>query len=197
MLNLKRYFFTGLIVVIPLFLTVWLIIFVFRFFDGILGGFINAILEKTLGYSVPGLGLVASLLVILFIGFISSRIIGKKMFVKIEKWFINLPFIKNIYPGFKEIVHIFLLEKEHKFKKVVLVEYPSKGLWALGFVTNEEVKKVTGSFEKEMVAVFVSTTPGPFSGYVIFVAKDELKYPDISVKDAIKVLISGGVLKID
>lgn len=197
MLNLKRYFFTGLIVVIPLFLTAWLIIFIFRFFDGILGGLINDILKNTIGYYVPGLGLAATLLIILLIGFIASQIVGKKLFIKIEKWFVNLPFIRNVYPGFKEIVHIFLLEKEHKFKKVVLVEYPSPGLWALGFITNEEVKKVTGSFEKEMAAVFVSTTPGPFSGYVVFVAKDKLRYPDISVKDAIKVLISGGVLKID
>ncbi len=197
MLNFKHYFFTGLIVIIPLFLTTWLIIFVFRFFDGILGGFANAILQKTLGYYVPGLGLVVSLLVILVVGFISSRIIGKKMFIKIEKWFSNLPFIKNVYPGFKEIVNLFLLEKEHKFKKVVLVEYPSQGLWTLGFITNEDVKKVTGSFEKEMVAVFISTTPGPLSGYVVFVAKDELRYPEMTVKDAVKVIISGGVLKID
>ncbi len=197
MLNLKRYFFTGLIIIIPLFLTAWLAIFIFRFFDGILGGFVNDILKDVFGRYVPGLGLIADLLIILLVGFIASRIVGKKMFIKIEQWFINLPFIKNVYPGFKEIVHIFLLEKEHKFKKVVLVEYPSKGLWTLGFITNEEVKKVTGSFEKEMVAVFVSTTPGPFSGYVVFVAKDELRYPDIAVKDAIKILISGGVLKLD
>lgn len=197
MLNLKRYFFTGLIVIIPLFLTAWLIIFVFRFFDGILGGFVNAILKKTIGYYVPGLGLVVSVLIILAVGFISSQLIGKKIFIIIEKWFANLPFIKNIYPGFKEIVNLFLLEKEHKFKKVVLAEYPSKGLWTLGFITNEEVKKVTGSFAKEMVAVFVPTTPGPLSGYVVFVAKDELRYPEMTVKDAVKVIISGGVLKID
>jgi uncharacterized membrane protein len=95
----------------------------------------------------------------------------------------------------KQIIRFILTQQEFGFKKVVLVEYPSKGIWSVGFLTNEGVKKVSDAAGAEMVAVFVPSSPGPLTGYVIFVAKESLKFPDLSVSEALKIIISGGVVK--
>ncbi|MFA5156860.1 MAG: DUF502 domain-containing protein [Candidatus Omnitrophota bacterium] len=192
---LKRHFITGLIVIIPLFLTVYLFIFIFKFFDGILGGFINSFIKDKLGFYIPGLGLILSVFIILFTGIIASRLIGKKIFAIFEKWYAGLPLIKNIYPAFKQLVVFLLAQKETGFKRVVLVEYPSKGIWSVGFLTNEGMEKINNACGRDMVGVFLILSPGPFSGYVVFVPREELKFPDISVSDALKIIISGGVIK--
>jgi uncharacterized membrane protein len=197
MKSLKQYFITGLIVIIPVFLTVYVLVFIFQFFDGILGRFINNYIKQKLGFFIPGLGLILSLCIVFLVGFMAKRIFGKeKIFLNFEKWFSELPVIKNIYPAFKQLVLFVLAQKEFGFKKVVLVEYPSKGIWSVGFLTNEPFQKINNEFKREMVPVFVPSSPGPLTGYVLFVPKEELKFPDISVSDALKIIISGGVLAI-
>jgi uncharacterized membrane protein len=120
---------------------------------------------------------------------------GKKVFPRLEKWFSGLPLINKIYPAMKQIVLFVLAQKEFGFKKVVLVEYPSKGIWSLAFLTNEGFKKMSVALNKEMVAVFVPSTPSPFTGYVIFLPKEEVKFLDIPITDALKIIMSGGVFK--
>ncbi|MBI4982580.1 MAG: DUF502 domain-containing protein [Candidatus Omnitrophica bacterium] len=195
MQSLKRYFITGLAVVVPIFLTIYVLVVVFQMVDGILGRFLNVYLKETLGFYIPGLGLLLFLLVILFIGFMATRFIGKKIYPQIEKWFASLPLVNKIYPTLKQIIQFIMAQKEFGFKKVVLVEYPSKGIWSLGFLTNENFQQITSACGKEMAAVFLSTTPGPFSGYVVFFPKEEIKFLDISITDALKIIISGGVFK--
>lgn len=191
--KLKRYFITGLVSVIPIFLTVYVLVIAFRFVDGILGRFLNIYLKQILGFYMPGLGILIFLIVITLTGFLASRFIGKRIFQRIERWFSGLPLIKNIYPTFKQIILFILAQREFGFKKVVLAEYPSKGIWSLGFLTNEKFEKVNQITGKEMVGVFIPSTPGPLTGYLIFVPKEELKFPDISITDALKLIISGGV----
>jgi uncharacterized membrane protein len=193
--TLKRYFITGLIAIIPLFLTVYLFIFIFQFFDGIIGGFLNNYIKEEFGFYVPGLGLAVSVLIILLAGFTTSKFIGREIFLLLEKWYASLPLIKSIYPAFKQLITFLLSQKEGGFKKAVLVEYPSKGIWSVGFLTNEGLEKINSAVGGDMVAVFLILSPGPFSGYVVFVAREELKFPDISVSDALKIVISGGVIK--
>jgi uncharacterized membrane protein len=192
---IKRHFITGLVVIIPLFLTVYLFVVIFKFFDGLLGGFLNNYLKAEFGFYIPGLGLFLSLLIILLTGVLTSRLIGRKVFAVFESWYAGLPLIKTIYPAFKQLAKFLLSQKETGFKKVVLIEYPSKGIWSLGFITNESLPKIDEAVNKELVAVFIIFSPGPFSGFVVFVPKDELKFPDIPVSDALKILISGGVIK--
>ncbi|MDD5661421.1 MAG: DUF502 domain-containing protein [Candidatus Omnitrophica bacterium] len=196
MLNrLKRYFVTGLVAVVPVFLTIYILGVLFRFTDNILGRFLNVYLKNSLGFYIPGLGIVIFLLVILLTGFLANRYIGKKVFHLIDKWFSGLPLIRNIYPAFKQVISFILAQKEFGFKKVVLVEYPSKGIFSLGFLTNEEFSKISLITNREMVSVFMPTSPGPFTGVVIFVAKEDLRFPEISISDAFKIIISGGVFK--
>lgn len=193
--KLKKYFMTGLIVLIPFFLTIYLFWVVFLFVDGILGNFLNTYIKSKLGFYLPGLGLILFVLLIIFSGFFASRFIGKKLLIILENWFAGLPLIKKIYPTVKQIILFILAQKEFGFKKVVLAEYPSKGIWSLGFLTNEGFKGLECLGAKEIVAVFVPSSPGPLTGYVIFVPKEEVKFVDMSVSDALKIIISGGVFK--
>lgn len=194
--RLKRYFMAGLVVVVPIFLTVWVLVFIFRFADSILGRFLNIHLKKVLGFYIPGLGFIISIIFILFIGFLATRFIGKRIFLGLERWFSGLPLINKIYPTLKQIVLFILAQKEtFGFKKVVLVEYPSKGIWSIGFLTNEQFLAINQISNKQMVSVFIPTTPGPFSGFVIFLPKEEVRLLDISISDALKIIISGGVFK--
>ena len=192
---MKRYLITGLIVVVPVLITIYVLFVAFRFLDGILGRFINEYFRETVGFYIPGIGLIVLFLAVVTVGFLVSRFLNKRLVRGIEKWFANLPFIDRIYPLVKQIVLFILAEKEFVFKKVVLVEYPSKGLWSLGFLTNEEFSKVNAATSKSLVSVFISSTPGPLSGYVVFVPKEDLKFVDMSVSDALRIIISGGVVK--
>jgi uncharacterized membrane protein len=195
MSRLKRFFVTGLIVVAPVYATVYVLIVLFRLVDNILGVYLNTYLQKLWGFYIPGLGFFIFIFIIISIGFLATRLIGFKIFPRLEKRFSSLPLIKNIYPALKQLILFVLEQKEFGFKKVVLIEYPSKGIWSVGFLTNEQYQKINQIFDKEMVSVFVPNSPGPFTGYVIFVPKEELKFLDISVIDACKIIISGGVFK--
>lgn len=195
MKRLKQYLITGFVVVIPIFLTIYVLIVAFQFVDGILGRFLNVYFKNSLGFYIPGLGFFLFFLIIILVGFLATRFIGHKIFPSLEKWFSGLPLINKVYPTLKQIVLFVLAQKELGFKKVVLVEYPSKGIWSLGFLTNDQFKKMGEVSNKEMVAVFVPSTPGPLTGYVFFVPKEDLRFVDISISDALKIIISGGVFK--
>jgi uncharacterized membrane protein len=193
--KLKRYMITGVIVLMPTFVTVFILVAVFNFIDRILGDFLEIALRKYVGFYIPGLGFLLFAAVITLVGFLASRFLNHRIFPKIEEYFSSLPLINTLYPTVKQIILFILQKKELGFKKVVLVEYPSKGIWSIGFLTNEAFKRMSEVSSQDMVSVFMPTTPGPFSGYVIFVPKNEIRFPDISVNEALKILISGGAFK--
>ena len=195
MKRLRRYLITGMVAVIPVGLTMYVLVELFTFVDSILGRFINDYLDRTLGFYVPGMGMLLFIVSIILIGFLATRLIGQRIFPRIERWFVSLPFVNKIYPTLKQIVLFILAQKEFGFKKVVLVEYPSKGIWSFGFLTNESFPRVQAVTGKEMASVFVPNSPTPVSGYVIFVPKKDLHYVDIAVSEAIKIIMSGGVFK--
>lgn len=193
--RLKKYLLTGLVALVPVFLTVYTLVVLFKFTDNILGRFLNIYFINTLGFYVPGLGIFIFILLILLAGFLADRYIGKRIFPLLDRWFSSLPLIRNIYPTFKQVISFILAQKEFGFKKVVLVEYPSKDIWSLGFLTNAALGKINFGPNEEMVSIFIPTSPGPFTGVVIFIAKGNLKFPDISIPEAFKIIISGGVFK--
>ena len=191
--NLKKYLITGLVVVIPFSLTIYLLVVVFNFLDNILGVFLVDYLKKSWGFYVPGIGFLLFLLLILLVGMLATKFLKHRIFLKLEIWFSGLPLIKNIYPALKQVILFVSAQKEFGFKKVVLVEYPSKGIWSLGFITNDGFPELNRTIGKDAVAVFLPMSPGPLSGYVIFVPKDEVKFPDMSVNAALNIIISAGV----
>lgn len=193
--RVKRYILTGFVVVVPVILTLYVLIAIFQFADGILGRYLNVFLKEKLGFYIPGLSFAVSVVIVFVVGFFATRFIGKRILLRIEDWFSNLPLVNKIYPALKQIISFIAAQKEFGFKKVVLVEYPSKGIWSIGFLTNEQYSQISKVVNKDMVSVFVPNTPGPLTGYMIFVPKEGIKMLDIPVVDAIKMIISGGVFK--
>lgn len=193
--KLRKYFLSGIVVVTPIVITIYILGALFRFTDGLLGRYINYYLRKTLGYTIPGLGLIIFLLVILIVGFFAANFLGKKILRLLEGWFLKIPFVSKIYPHIKQFVDLVAAKEKPSFKKVVLVEYPRKGIYALGFVTNEGMKAVEEKTGQEVVTVIIPSIPNPFSGFFVFCKKEELIYLDITVEEGIKQVVSGGVLQ--
>jgi len=192
---LKKYFVTGLIVVGPVALTIYVLVILFHFADRIFGKYLNDYLQKILGVEFPFLGFIVSILLILLIGFLANQFLGRKIFPFLGRWFAGLPLIKNIYPAFKQIIRFILAQKEFGFKKVVLVEYPSSGIWSIGFLTNENFKRINQVCQQDLVVVFIPNSPGPLTGYTVFVPREKVRQLDIPVSEAIKIIISAGVFK--
>lgn len=193
---LKRYFFLGIAAILPLFLTVYIIVWILLFFDRITGKFIDPFLIRKFGFSIPGLGLVITILAVVTIGMLYTLFIGKRLYSFIEKLFLKIPFLSAIYPSLKQLSDfLFRGDKRSNFKKVVLAEYPSQGRYAIGFITNEDLKELTQKTGNELISVFVPFPPSPFSGLLVLVPKDKITELDISIDEALKFIVSGGVVQ--
>jgi uncharacterized membrane protein len=125
-----------------------------------------------------------------------ASVVGRALWRVVEKFIMSTPLLKQVYPYIKQITDfLFLPESKKKmFSKVVLVEYPSKGIWSIGFVTGSGVKKLVSEKEKEFLTVFIATSPSPFTGFTIIVAKDDVIDADMTVEEAVKFIVSGGVV---
>lgn len=193
--KLKRYFITGLLTILPILLTLYILLIIFRLIDNIIGGIINSYLKAAFGFSIPGLGFIMAILIILVTGFVVSHLLSKRALPLMERWFLKLPGIRQLYPSIKQIVGFIFSKDKAVFKKVVLVEYPSKGIWSVGFMTNEgfrEAQELTG---QELVHVLIGSTPSPWSGFFILVPKNAVKFLEMSADEGIKLIVSGGILK--
>lgn len=180
---------------LPVFLTMYFLFVAFKFIDGIWGKVINFYLKKHLGFAIPGLGFILGILTVLAVGFIATNFLGKKLFHSVEGWFLRLPVIRQVYPAVKQIIDALISKDKPAFKKVVMVEFPSKGLWSVGFVTNESFAKAQEKAGTELIHVLIGTTPSPFSGFFVLVPKSDVKFLDISTEEAIKLIASGGIVK--
>jgi uncharacterized membrane protein len=191
--RISGFFFKGLFTLLPLFVTIWLTFFMFNFFDGILGGVMNVVAGK----HVPGLGFVASILLIFITGILVTYIVGERIF-KLGEWLLfRLPIIKNIYASAKQVNDVLFMQGETKgYRKACLVEYPRKGIYSIGFVTSEvadEIKKKADN--KKMVNIFIANTPTPATGFLIMMPAGSVKLLNMRLDDAFKYVVSGGVLK--
>ena len=152
MKKLKAYFLTGLIVVIPASLTVYVLVAVFNFIDGILGRFLNALFQRQFsGFYVPGLGFILFFLIILLAGIMTKRFFNRRLILAVERSFASLPLIRTIYPAIKQVVLFVSSEKHFGFKKVVLVEYPRRDSWMLGFLTNDQFENLNKAVGDDLV----------------------------------------------
>jgi len=191
--NLRRYFVSGLIVFLPIALTIYLFYLAFAFADKFFGEFF----EK-LGFSFGdfyGLSIIIGICIIILVGFITTNFLGRKIHSFFEGIVLQLPFFKQVYPALKEMaVFLFARERLSSFKQVVLVEYPRKGLYAMGFLTNDSSKEICDKIEKKLCNIFIPSSPGPLTGFTILVSKKEVVYTNISIEDAFKFIVSGGVV---
>ena len=187
---LRRYFLTGLIVLLPVVVTVSVLWRFFFALDDILGRFV----ETYLGRSVPGVGLVALIALILGIGAIASNFLGKRVIRIGERLVVRVPLMGWIYRTTKQLFSTFLKERGQSFRKVVLVNYPHKGTYSVAFVTSESPTSVENSLGKGFVTVFLPTTPNPTSGFLLVVPADEVIPMNMSVDEGLRLVISAGAL---
>lgn len=193
--KLKHYLWTGLLVALPVFITVYFLYVIIRFIDWSFGSAINKFLLKYAGFGIPGLGVLLAFLIILGIGFLAANYFGKKLGKAVERWFLRLPFIRQIYPAAKQIVDSFISKESPAFKKVVMVEYPSKGIWSVGFLTNDSFRQANEAVSKDLIHVFIATSPSPFTGFLILVPRSDVKPLEITIEEGIKLIVSGGIVK--
>ena len=195
--KIRTYFFTGLLVLIPLVLTIYIFWNLFLAIDGILRGFVyNYVLEQ-FGLEVeqvPGLGFVALVFVIIITGIIARNYFGRKIVNFGDRIVQRIPLINRIYNAIKQISFAFFSEKREVFKKAILFEYPRKGIYCIGFFTQDTRGPVQEVLEEDVVSVFLPTTPNPTSGFLLFVPKTGIIDLDLTVEEALKLIISGGAI---
>jgi len=187
---LRRYLFTGLLVLLPVVVTVFVLWRLFFALDDILGGFV----ETYTGRSLPGVGLIALIALIMGIGAVASNILGGRAIRFSERLVTRVPLIGWIYATTKQLFSTILEERGESFRKVVLVSYPTKGTYSVAFLTSESAESVEGGLGKGFVTVFLPTTPNPTSGFLLIVPADEIIPLDMTVDEGLKLVISAGAL---
>lgn len=187
---LRRQFFSGVLVVVPVILTYVVLRFLFESFDGIL----SPIVQKTMGYSIPGLGIITTILLILLTGFFTRSIIGATVYKKSDKFLAGMPVIRVIYLAAKQLINAVTMPQIRAFKEVVLIEYMRKGLYAVGFATTQVQCDDNLQGSGKLIGVFVPSTPTPISGILVFVPESDIVPLDITVEEAVKLLVSGGIV---
>ncbi len=187
--RLRNYFIAGIVVLIPLGITVYLTILIITISSKVLPKEINP--NHYLPYNIPGLEIIISLFIITFIGWLSLSFLGRKFLNLFNNILKKIPILRTIYSAIGQMTQTFT-NTDSKKKNVVLVEYPRKGSWAVGFVTKDNVGEITAKTNKKLVNVFVPTTPNPTSGFLLMFPKDEVIYLDMSFEEASKFIVSAG-----
>lgn len=192
---LKRYLIAGLLIWIPLAVTLWVLEFLISTMDRTLLLLPPAWRPEALfGFQIPGLGAIFSVLIVLATGALAANIIGQRMVRWWESLLNRIPIVRSIYSGVKQVSDTLFSQKGNSFRKVVMIEFPQRGQWTLGFVVGDPGPLITSELGKRLATVYVPTAPNPTSGYVLVVDPAELRELDISVDDAFKFHVSLGVV---
>jgi uncharacterized membrane protein len=186
--TLRRYFLSGILVIVPLIITYMVLRFLFEGVDGLL----SPLIAKVIKHQIPGLGLVATIILIFIAGVLTANVVGSRLFKIWEIFFIKTPLVRTIYGSSKQLVQALTSTDKHSFKQVVMVEFPRKGIYTFGFLTNEMKIDLLDANEK-MISVFIPSTPTPFSGWTLLFRREEVIPLDITVEEGIKFFVSGGI----
>ena len=187
--KLRNYFIAGIVAIIPIGITLYLTMFIIEVSSKLLPKEINP--NNYLPFSIPGLEIILSIIIITFIGGLSVSFIGKKILQLINDLFKKIPFLRTIYSAINQMTESFTNKDKGK-KSVVLVEYPRKGSWAVGFATKDNEGEISKKTNSELVNVFVPTTPNPTSGFLLMFPKKEIIYLDMTFEEASKFIVSAG-----
>ncbi len=185
----RNNFIAGVVVLIPIGITLYLTLFIIKVSSKILPKEINP--NHYLPYNIPGLEIVISLILITLIGWLSLSFVGKKLFDLFESVLNRIPILRTIYSAVGQLTETFTQNKGVK-KSVVLIEYPRKGCWAVGFATKENTGEIKNKTGQKLINVFVPTTPNPTSGFLLMFPESDVIYLDISFEQASKFIVSAG-----
>ena len=189
LIKFRNYFIAGVVVLIPIGITVYLTLFIVKISSKILPKELNP--NHYLPYNIPGVEIIISLILITLIGWLSLSFIGKKLLKIFEDILKRIPILRTIYSAITQMTETFT-KSEGNTKNVVLVEYPRKGSWAVGFATKENTSGIAEKTKRNLINVFIPTTPNPTSGFLLMFPKDELIYLDMSFEEASKFIVSAG-----
>jgi uncharacterized membrane protein len=187
--SFRNYFIAGIVVLIPIGITLYLTLFIVKISSKILPNEINP--NHYLPYDIPGLEILISVLLITVVGWISLSFLGRRLLNVFNNLLKKIPILRTIYSAILQMTETFTKSEKDK-KNVVLIEYPRKGCWAVGFATKENNTEMSTKTNKKLVNVFVPTTPNPTSGFLLMFPKDEVIYLDISFEEASKFIVSAG-----
>lgn len=212
----RSYFLRGLAVLLPSILTIWIFLWGYHFIQENISVYINRGIvqlvmylqdgqnyltkEDMVKFWVDGWGSIAGFLIALvmvcIVGVVLTSVVGKALWRMVEKFIMNTPFLRQVYPYVKQITDFLLKpeEQEKLFSRVVLVEYPRKGIWSIGMVTGAGIKKIIDKTGREFLSVFIANSPSPLTGFAILVPKDEVIDAGMTIEDAIRFIVSGGVI---
>ncbi len=188
--KLRNIFLTGILVILPLVASIYILWYLFVFIDNLVRPMVILLFKRDL----PGAGIILTLLVIMITGVFATNVIGKKIITVAENLLLKIPLYRNIYISFKQFLEGLFHQNKDSFEQVIIFEYPRKGLYQMGFITKETSSFFNSLTGKELYNVFLPTTPNPTSGMFIMVPKEEAIIIDISIEEALKLIISAGIL---
>lgn len=185
-IRFRRHLGAGLLVVVPVFVTAAVISFLFRLVDG----WTRPVSQQLFGRELPGVGILVTLLIVYLTGLLSTNFVGKKLLELFDRLLENLPLVKTVYTGSKQLVEAVSPGGRRAFRRVVLVEFPKKGTYALGFVTGDGI----GPLKNRTLSVYVPTAINPTSGFLLFAPPEEVLEPGLTIEEGLKLVVSGGVV---
>ena len=196
--RIRNIFITGLLITLPIALTYFILQFLFKNLDTLSPVFTKILIDMGApipeGYRIPALGLVITLLIVLAVGWFTTNFFGKQMINLGERLVGKIPFVRKIYKGSKQVVQSIAHADTTAFRKVVLIEFPRRGMLAIGFVTGSARGEVQEYTREDVLNVFVPTMPNPTSGFLVFAPPEDLTEIDMSIEDGIKYVVSGGIV---
>jgi len=187
---LRRYFLTGLLLVTPIWGTILVLKTLFVALDGILG---DAMAELVPDHYIPGLGIVTLVLLIFLVGLFAANFIGRQIVSHWEDWLNRLPLVRGIYSTLKSMMDILSFSERGSYRRVVLIQFPKNGHYCFAFVTGMTKGEMTALGQDTLIHVYVPTSPNPTSGYFLLVPEREVTSVDISIEEAMKLIVSGGL----
>ena len=190
--KLRNYFFAGIVVLIPVGITIYLTIFIEKVFSDLLPKSINP--NQYLPFEIPGLEILTTIILITLIGMFSVTIVGRFFVNFSDKIFEKIPVLKTIYKGLTQLTKSFASDDNNE-KKIALIEYPRKGIYSIGFATSVNKGEISDKMGEKMINIFVPTTPNPTSGFLLMVPEKDVVYLDMNFEDASKFIMSAGSIK--
>ena len=196
MSRIRSWFFTGILVMTPLILTIYVVWAFITFVDNLVVPMVPYYYRPStyLPFPIPGLGLIIVFIFTTLVGILATGLFGRTLIRLWENILSRMPVVRSVYSAIKQILETVMATQSDAFRQAVLVEYPRKDIWAIGFVTGSTKGEVGENVDKKMVNVFMPTTPNPTSGFLLFFPEKDLIFLKMSVEDALKLVVSGGMV---
>ena len=196
MTKIRSWFLTGILVMTPLILTIYVAWAFITFVDNLVVPLVPFYYRRSnyLAFSIPGLGLIIVFIFTTFVGLLATGLFGRTLIRIWENILNRMPVVRSVYSAIKQILETVMATQSDAFRQAVLVQYPRKDIWAIGFVTGSTKGEVGKRVDKKMVNVFMPTTPNPTSGFLLFFPEEDLIFLNMTVEDALKLVVSGGMV---